>query len=48
MAEENPTWSYCHIQEALANLGHRIDAITVRKFRAATIWNLPRNNAERA
>jgi putative transposase len=30
MAEENPTWGYRHIQGALANLGHHIDAITVR------------------
>jgi putative transposase len=32
MAEENPSWGYCRIQGALANLGHRIDAITVRNI----------------
>jgi len=32
MAEENATWGYRRIQEALANLGHRIDAITVRNI----------------
>jgi hypothetical protein len=30
MAEENTTWGYRRIQGALANLGHPIDAITVR------------------
>src|SRR3989442_9546673 len=30
MAEENPTWGYRRIQGALANLGHKIDKITVR------------------
>jgi putative transposase len=30
MAEENPTWGYRRIQSALANLGHHIDALTVR------------------
>jgi hypothetical protein len=30
MAEENPTWGYRRIQAALANLGHAINAITVR------------------
>jgi putative transposase len=32
MAEENPTWGYRRIQGALANLGHAIDAITVRNI----------------
>jgi putative transposase len=32
MAEENPTWGYRRIQGALANLGPRIDTITVRNI----------------
>jgi putative transposase len=32
MAEENTTWDYRRIQGALANLGHSIDAITVRNI----------------
>src|SRR4029450_7632851 len=32
MAEENVTWGYRRIQGALANLGHSIDAITVRNI----------------
>jgi len=32
MAEEHPSWGYRRIQGALANLGHRIDAITVRNI----------------
>ena len=32
MAEENATWGYRRIQGALANLGHRIDKITVRNI----------------
>jgi hypothetical protein len=32
MAEENRTWGYRRIQGALANLGHHIDAITVRNI----------------
>ena len=32
MAEENPTWGYRRIQGAMANLGHPIDAITVRNI----------------
>ena len=31
MANDNPTWGYHRIQGALANLGHHIDKITVRK-----------------
>ncbi len=32
MAEEHPTWGYQRLQGALANLGHRIDKITVRNI----------------
>jgi putative transposase len=32
MAQEHPTWGYRRIQGALANLGHRIDKITVRNI----------------
>src|SRR2546425_5812085 len=32
MAVENPRWGYCRIQGALANLGHRIDKLTVRNI----------------
>src|SRR6266446_5356273 len=32
MAKENPAWGYRRIQGALANLGHRIDKITVRNI----------------
>jgi putative transposase len=32
LAEENTTWGYRRIQGALANLGHPIDAITVRNI----------------
>jgi putative transposase len=32
MAEEHPTWGYRRIQGALVNLGHHIDAITVRNL----------------
>jgi putative transposase len=32
MAEEHPTWGDRRIQGALANLGHRIDTITVRNM----------------
>src|SRR2546426_7628754 len=32
MAEENRTWGYRRIQGALANLGHAIDALTVRNI----------------
>jgi putative transposase len=32
MAEENQTWGYRRIQGALANLGHHIDALTVRNI----------------
>jgi putative transposase len=32
MAEENWTWGYRSLQGALANLGHHIDAITVRNI----------------
>jgi putative transposase len=46
MAEENPSWGYRRIQGALANLGHAIDSITVRKSSAVIIWSL-RPNAVR-
>jgi putative transposase len=32
MAEENATWGYRRLQGALANLGHRLDAFTVRNI----------------
>jgi putative transposase len=32
MVEENTTWGYRRIQGALANLGHRIDKLTVRNI----------------
>jgi len=32
MAEENPGWGYRRIQGALANLGHKIDKLTVRNI----------------
>src|SRR5919205_1307214 len=32
MAAENPTWGYRRIQGALANVGHRIDKLTVRNI----------------
>jgi putative transposase len=32
MAVENPRWGYCRMQGALANLGHRIDKLTVRNI----------------
>src|SRR5499427_1197922 len=32
MAEENPSWGYRRIQGALANLGHRLDKLTVRNI----------------
>jgi hypothetical protein len=32
LAEENQTWGYRRIQGALANLGHHIDALTVRNI----------------
>ena len=32
MANDNPTWGYRRIQGALANLGHRVDKITVRNI----------------
>ena len=32
MVEENPSWGYRRIQGALANVGHAIDAITVRNL----------------
>src|SRR5712692_1108796 len=41
MAEENPTWGYRRIQGALANLGHRIDKLTVRNI-------IPRSHLEPA
>jgi putative transposase len=36
MAEENTSWGYRRIQGALANLGHPVDAITVRNTCVAT------------
>ena len=32
MANDNPTWGYRRIQDALANLGHRVDKMTVRNI----------------
>src|SRR5215831_3066930 len=32
MATDNPTWGYCRLQGALANLGHPIDKLTVRNI----------------
>jgi putative transposase len=32
MANDNPTWGYRRIEGALANLGHRVDKITVRNI----------------
>jgi putative transposase len=32
MANDNPTWGYRRIQGGLANLGHRVDKITVRNI----------------
>src|SRR5438094_6613129 len=32
MAADNPTWGYRRIQGALANLGHKIDKLTVRNI----------------
>jgi transposase InsO family protein len=32
MAEDNPSWGYRRIQGALANLGHKIDKLTVRNI----------------
>ncbi len=32
MANDNPTWGYRRLQGALANLGHRVDKITVRNI----------------
>jgi putative transposase len=32
MANDNPTWGYHRIQGSLANLGHRVDKITVRNI----------------
>src|SRR5262250_2498293 len=32
MATENPSWGYRRIQDALANLGHPIDTLTVRNI----------------
>ena len=32
MANDNPTWGYRRIQGSLANLGHRVDKITVRNI----------------
>jgi putative transposase len=43
MAEENRTWGYRRIQGALANLGHAIDAITVRNILRRHQWTPLRN-----
>jgi transposase InsO family protein len=32
MANDNPTWGYRRIQDALANLGHRVDKITLHSI----------------
>ena len=45
MAEKNPTWGYRRMQGGLANLGHPIDAITVRNILRRHHWSPLRSAA---
>src|SRR5713101_2469132 len=47
MAEEHATWGYRRLQGALANLGHCIDAMMVRKYPAPAPQGPPPYNAAR-
>ena len=48
MANDNPTWGYRRIQDALANLGHRVDKITMRNIYAVVILILLRSGVKAA